>query len=112
MICNLCGQDSWIPDGVSKKSGKPYKAFCSNKSCVGNNLTKENGVTKEVVQSQLPSKVPPANGDLRERTMVMSYAKDVVCKRIETGVNEPGDAAVQIIVIYRQLMSELTNPLR
>lgn len=109
--CPGCGGElKNIPAGVSKSTGKPYDAFiaCSNKC--GWKPTKEPGVRKILVQSELHREVNTDN-HLDKKTMLMSYAKDVVVKKIEVGIAEPADSASQIITIYRQLCSELFNPL-
>uniref|UniRef100_A0A6M3JF73 Uncharacterized protein n=1 Tax=viral metagenome TaxID=1070528 RepID=A0A6M3JF73_9ZZZZ len=110
--CPGCGAElKNIPAGVSKTTGRPYEAFvaCSNKC--GWKPTKEPGVTKVLVHSEMHKSNIPEN-NIKEKTMILSYAKDVVVKRMEVGIAEPGDAAVQIIAIYRQLCSEVFNPLK
>ena len=111
--CPGCGADlKTVPAGVSKNTGKPYEAFiaCSNKC--GWRPSKETGVRKILVESISPSKIPLSNGDLKERTMIMSYAKDVVVKKLEVGIADQGDSANQIISIYRSLCAEVFNPLK
>ena len=112
--CPGCGADMKIvPAGVSKSTGKPYESFETCSARCGFKVSQKPGFKSFAVESHKPSQVPhPTNGENRDRTMVMAYAKDIVVARITAGIVEPGDSAHQIIAIYRQLMSELTNPLR
>ena len=113
--CPGCGEPMrTVPAGISKSTGKPYDSFETCSARCGFKVSQKPGYTTIVRESQKPSQVPVPNGhpnESRDRTMVMAYAKDVIVARITAGVAEPGDSAHQIIAIYRQLMSELINPL-
>jgi len=71
MICEFCGQDTWIKAGISKKSGKPYDAFCSNPDCVSRNMKQESGFKKTAIQS---TPKPSNNTDM----MRLAYRKDLM----------------------------------
>jgi len=106
MNCPICGSEiKDIPAGVSKKSGKPYSAFsiCSNDEC-GFKPVNEQG-RKSVVVATNTSK---PNGQTHPE-MIMSYAKDVIVAQIEAG-QFTGQPSKEIIVLYRELLSEVTNP--
>ena len=110
--CPGCGADMKIvPAGISKSTGKAYESFETCSARCGFKVNQKPGFKSFAVESHLPSKVPVPNGESRDRTMVMAYAKDIIVARIAAGIVEPGDSAHQIIAIYRQLMSELTNPM-
>jgi hypothetical protein len=103
-----------VPAGISKSTGKPYESFETCSARCGFKVSQKPGYTTIVRESQKLSQVPAPNGnanELRERTMVMSYAKDVVVALIarDQVIGAPGK---EVIAIYRELMSELTNPLR
>lgn len=108
--CPGCGAPMrTVPAGVSKSTGRPYEAFeaCSEKC--GWKPSKENGVKKIVVESHLPSQVPPATSDLRERSMVMSYAKDLVVQELASGLMV-GEPSKEVISVFRLLWAEYKNP--
>ena len=71
MQCEFCGQETWIKAGISKKSGKPYEAFCSNPDCVSRNMKQEQGFKKAAIQS---TPKPSLNTDM----MRLAYRKDLV----------------------------------
>lgn len=106
MDCPACGSViKEVPAGVSKKTGKPYKAFqvCSNNACGW-----KPGANQILAESHLPSKVPQQNGD-REEMMKLSYKKDLMCALIA----KYGDTVVlnEMVNMHRQLWSELENPM-
>ena len=45
MNCSVCGE-RMIPAGISKKTGKPYQAFCGNKDC----STRQKATPEKVAQ--------------------------------------------------------------
>jgi hypothetical protein len=106
--CPGCGAEMKnIPAGVSKSTGKPYEAFsaCSNKC--GWKPSKGG----RLVESALPTKhiQPEPTNDLKERTMLMSYAKDIVVALLarDQVIGAPGK---ETIAIYREFVQELKNP--
>ena len=109
MICPACGGDiKEVPAGVSKRTGKSYEAFqiCSNPVCGW-----KPGKGKVLVESAMPNNRPPIEptNDLREKSMLMSYAKDIVVAMLERDqvIGAPGK---ETIVIYREFLQELKNP--
>jgi hypothetical protein len=109
MLCPACGSEiKEVPAGISKKTGKPYDAFqvCSNKLCGWK--PKKNEI---LVDSHLPTRAPhiePTN-DLKEKSMLMSYAKDIVVAMMQTN-SIPTSPVKETIAIYRELLQELKNP--
>lgn len=112
--CPGCGAEmKHIPAGVAKATGKSYEAFDTCSAKCGFKLTQKPGYTSTIVESRLPSKVPqPADNHLSQKTMLMSYAKDVIVAEIETGTVGPGARGNLIIELYRELCSEVFNPLK
>lgn len=118
MNCPKCGGDCYdnIEENKTRKlEGKKERPeySCKDKEGCGWVLWPAKDGRRQILRETgpLPPKIALTNGELREKTMVMSYAKDCVVKKIEVGIAEPGDTAHQIIAIYRALMSELNNPL-
>ena len=104
MICEFCNQDKWIPAGTSKKTGKPYNAFCGNMDCPSNQLKPRKGYTREMV-----STTPTVHNDFKSETMLMSYAKDIVVAMLARDqlIGAPGK---EVIVLYREFLQEIKNP--
>lgn len=118
MNCPKCGEECYdnTEDNEKRKSeGRPLRPdfSCKDKEGCGWLMWPEKGARKIVVKTGplTPKPEIPTENNIRERTMVMSYAKDCVVKKIEVGLAEPGDTATQIIAIFRELWSELVNPL-
>ena len=108
--CPGCGADlKTVPAGISKSTGKPYDSFISCSNRCGWKPTKETGVKKILVENG-PLKTPDSNG-LREKTMVMSYAKDIVVAQLGRD-QVVGEAGKETIAIFRELWGELSNPLK
>lgn len=97
-----------VPAGVSK-AGKPYEAFEACSDRCGWRPAKEEGYTKKVVTSQLPSKVPQVNGEAREAIMRESYRKDLMCCLIKT-YGETANSN-ELISLHRIYWGEIENPM-
>ena len=105
MNCPICGNPiKSIPAGVSKKTGKPYKAFqvCSNNECQYK-PTEEDGTENRVVTSLNRN---PINGEKTD-AMLMSYAKDLVIFELDNGVSIQEDSVDRVINYYKRLKNAL-----
>lgn len=108
MNCPGCGAEmKHIPAGVSKSTGKPYEAFsaCSNKC--GWKPSKGG----KLVESAMPTKhvQPEPTNDVRERSMMMAYAKDLVVALISRD-QAIGAPSKEVVATYRELWQEFKNP--
>ncbi len=107
--CPGCGAElKTIPAGISKSTGKPYDSFISCSNRCGWKPSKENGVRKVLVESTQPSHIP--NGELKEKSMLMSYAKDIVVALISRD-QIIGEVGKEVVAIYNTLLEGLTHPL-
>lgn len=108
--CPACGAPiKEVPAGVSKKTGKPYKAFqvCSNQSC---GWKPQPGSV--LVESHQPSRQPPAPNDFnegkKENTITLART-DLMCALLKA---YPGTAnSNEIIAMHRAYWGEIVNPL-
>jgi hypothetical protein len=108
--CPGCGAEmKHVPAGIARATGKPYEAFDACSAKCGWKPSKEKGVTKVVVESHLPSQVPQNTNDLRERSMVMSYAKDLVVQELASGIMV-GEPSKEVVNVFRILWAEYKNP--
>ena len=98
-----------IPAGISKSTGRPYESFEACSENCGWKPSKEKGVKKIVVESHLPSLVPQPTNDLKERSMIMSYAKDLVVQELASGLMV-GEPVKEVISVFRLLWNEYKNP--
>lgn len=131
MLCPACNGEMW--DNREKKLTPKAPDFkCKDKECkfeydketdqwVNSEFTTSVWLPKEKVfagtkspvqQSQPSSNNPPAtvhkNGsDYSVKSMIMSYAKDLVCAELAQGVLQEGGVAVNVITIYKLLLTEI-----
>lgn len=104
MQCPMCLVEmKLIPAGVSKSTGKKYGSFYSCPECK-QTLNAEVKV-EQGIQPVFPKK-SVSNGDDKAKTMVLSYAKDLVIAMSVAGIAPP-DFADATIGIYRKLMAEI-----
>lgn len=117
--CEGCGQElKLIPAGISKKSGKPYKAFYAHvekTSCdwvpptppQSVKAPPETGInTKELIVKEDNDKI---------KSMVMSYAKDLVCAELQSrSVSTPllliAKPCDLVITYFEKLLTALRHP--
>ena len=115
MQCLKCGGEVWdntIENEKRKNEGKKERPVysCKDKDGCGWVMWPEKGVKKVLVESHLPSKVPQQEGNcLKERAMIMAYAKDLVVAQINMGTFA-GQASMETIDIFRKLWNEYLNP--
>jgi predicted RNA-binding Zn-ribbon protein involved in translation (DUF1610 family) len=104
MQCPICGDEiKTVPAGVSKKTGQPYNEFqvCSNRQC-GFKPIDERGRKCTVVKPASPA--PSGNNDQSVKSMILSYAKDLVVAEIRGGIAPP-NIPKQTIAYFRELLA-------
>ncbi len=114
MLCPSCGSEMW-DNTVNKKNPKGPDFKCKNKDCIDEKtgmvtaiwLKKEPGVKKVLVETNTTH---PVNGELKEKTMLMSYAKDIVVALISRD-QIIGEVGKEVVAIYNTLLEGLTHPL-
>jgi len=109
-LCPECKGEVWNNiDENNKREAKGEKLrpdySCKDKEGCGWVMWREKGKTKIVKESMLTPK-SVSNGDERAKTMVMSYAKDLVISTIAGGIAPP-DPTAEVIGIYKRLMAEI-----
>lgn len=113
IYCSKCGSETEFKKGIGKKSGKPYQGYkCVNPDC--NNfdfIPDEEGFKKVVISRELPkppNTKPPNNGDSATKSMLMSYAKDLVVAMMASGIAPP-NPSMAVIGIYQELLKEINK---
>ena len=108
MLCPMCQVEmKLVPAGISKTSGKAYKAFYSCPECkqtMNAELKVEQSIQKTTAGQGIRSLAN--NNDERAKTMVLAYAKDLVVAMMTSGITPP-DPAAEVLSIYRKFMVEI-----
>ncbi len=95
MNCTACGQEMTRKEGVSKKNGKPYAGWvCDSKvgGCGAARWDERPAPSTPQGGYQAAQKKPLDS----VKTMLLSYAKDLIVARIASGekITEPIDATL------------------
>ena len=84
MVCNQCGGEMEIKQGISQKTGRPWKrAVC--KVCGNGFFLKADQPQKPAMPKTPTPAVKKENDLVSKKAMVMAYAKDLVVALIEQG---------------------------
>lgn len=107
--CPNCGGEVWNNvEENNKREAKGEKLrpdySCKDKENCGWVMWREKGKKKIVVKTT-PTPFH-SNDDDKIKSMVLSYAKDIVCALIQTG-QAPTDSVAEVIGIYKKLMAEI-----
>jgi hypothetical protein len=106
MNCPKCNQDMELRQGVSKKTGKPWQGFkCLNPDCGHMEFIKDGpgGIKKEIRSSFSPDlTVKPNCDDVKVKSMILAYAKDLVVAQAQSSMNPP-DMAMETIAVFNKL---------
>lgn len=119
MLCPSCGKECWdntqknIERTAEGKKNLPQYS-CKDKEGCGWIMWPDKKGTKTILRENgpLPIKnILHPDNNIRERTMILSYAKDIVVAELSRDqiVGAPGK---EVIAIYRELCSEVFNPLK
>jgi hypothetical protein len=107
MLCQFCNQETWIPSGISKKSGKSYDAFCSNPDCVSRNMKPEVGFKKVAVQSvSKPQKQDEYVEGKKENTRLISR-NSLMCEVFKGFIQLGSINEQEVIKVFSILWAEV-----
>ncbi len=117
-LCPECKGEVW--NNIEENNNREAKGeklrpdyACKDKEGCGWLMWREKGKKKVVVNSMMSGAIPTVskpvfNGDDKVKTMVMSYAKDLVVAIITAGLTPP-DPVAEVISIYHRLMAEINK---
>lgn len=102
MLCEKCNSDMW-DNRENKKNPKGPDFKCKNVAC-GNAVW----LDKKALKNSTPAttSTPPQNGNIEElrlRSMVMSYAKDLVAAELGRDMMV-GNPVKEVISVYNELL--------
>ena len=117
MNCPSCGGDCWdnTEENIKRKlEGKKERPqySCKDKEGCGWVMWPDKKGTRSILKETGPLAIikPSTNGDLKEKTMLMSYAKDLVVAMI-TRDQIVGQVGKEVVAIYNTLLEGLIHPL-
>ncbi len=113
MTCPKCGGECWdntqknIERAAEGKKNLPQYS-CKDKEGCGWVMWPDKKGTKTILKETGPAPIKPTNGEDKERLMIMSYRKDLMCKLIEVygETNEPSDIKVRFQEYWTEIIAQ------